>query len=236
MTDTAGANAKILVVDDEPRYVRWIALTLRGSGYHVLEARDGVTALELSATNQPDLILLDVGLPGLDGLEVCRRVRAFSTVPIIMLTARAAEADKVAGLDAGADDYLGKPFGPPELLARVRAALRRARYADAPSTEPVFRHDGLEIDYARCEVRRGGDVIALTPTEYRLLVQLARQAGRVILPEELLLAVWGPEYQGEPQHVRLYISRLRRKIEADPEHPQFILSKPGIGYLFANPD
>ena len=236
MTDAPGPPASILVVDDEPRYVRWITITLHGSGYRVLQAGDGVTALELTAVNTPDLILLDVGLPGLDGLEVCRRVRTFSTVPIIMLTARAAEADKVAGLDAGADDYLGKPFGPPELLARVRAALRRARYAEAPAAEPVYRHDGLEIDYARCEVRRGDDVLALTPTEYRLLVHLARQAGRVILPEELLAAVWGPEYRDEPQHVRLYISRLRRKVEADPDHPRHILTRPGIGYIFASPN
>jgi len=228
-----GTQARVLVVDDEPRYVRWIALTLQGSGYRVLEAVDGVSALELTALNTPDLILLDVGLPGLDGLEVCRRVRTFSTVPIIMLTARAAEADKVAGLDAGADDYLGKPFGPPELLARVRAALRRARYAQAPASEPVFRHEELEIDYARCEVRRRDALIALTPTEYRLLVHLAREAGRVILPDELLVAVWGPEYRDEPQHVRLYISRLRRKIETDPDQPRHVLTKPGIGYLFA---
>jgi two-component system, OmpR family, KDP operon response regulator KdpE len=236
VTDTAATPAKILVVDDEPRYVRWITLALQGSGYRVLSAGDGPAALELTALETPDLILLDVGLPGLDGLEVCRRIRAFSTVPIIMLTARAAEADKVAGLDAGADDYLGKPFGPPELLARVRAALRRARYADAPSSEPVFQHDDLQIDHARCEVRRGDDVVPLTPTEYRVLVHLARQAGRVILPAELLAAVWGPEYRDETQHVRLYISRLRRKIETDPDHPRHILTKPGIGYLFASPD
>ena len=234
MTQADGTAAKILVVDDEPRYVRWIALTLQGAGYGVIEAGNGVSALELTALNMPDLILLDVGLPGLDGFEVCRRVRAFSTVPIIMLTARAAEADKVAGLDAGADDYLGKPFGPPELLARVRAALRRVRFAQAPSTEPVLRHEDLEIDYARCEVRLGDSLIALTPTEYRLLVHLARQAGRVILPDELLVAVWGPEYRDEPQHVRLYISRLRRKIETDPDHPRHVLTKPGIGYLFAD--
>ena len=233
MIQADGTQARVLVVDDEPRYVRWIALTLQGSGYRVLEAVDGVSALELTALNTPDLILLDVGLPGLDGLEVCRRVRTFSTVPIIMLTARAAEADKVAGLDAGADDYLGKPFGPPELLARVRAALRRARYAQAPASEPVFRHEELEIDYARCEVRRRDALIALTPTEYRLLVHLAREAGRVILPDELLVAVWGPEYRDEPQHVRLYISRLRRKIETDPDQPRHVLTKPGIGYLFA---
>ncbi len=226
-------TSTILVVDDEPRYVRWITLNLRGSGYVVLEANDGAEALELTAREQPALILLDVGLPGLDGLEVCRRIRTFSSVPIIMLTAHAAESDKVAGLDAGADDYLGKPFGPPELLARVRAALRRARLTDVPVAEPVLRHGELTIDYTRCEVRLGDQAAPLTPTEYRLLVHLSRQAGRVLLPDELLTAVWGPEYRDETQHVRLYISRLRRKIERDPEHPVHILTKPGIGYLFA---
>lgn len=181
-------------------------------------------------------MLLDIGLPLLDGLEVCRRVREFSTVPIIMLTARAAEADTVAGLDAGADDYLAKPFGPPELLARVRAALRRARYAEAPAGEPVFRHGDLSIDYTRCEVRRDGAPVSLTPTEYKLLVCLARRAGRVMMPEELLRSVWGPEYGEETQHVRLYVSRLRRKIEPDPERPIHILTRTGIGYLFAAPE
>ena len=229
-------SATVLVVDDEPRYVRWITVNLRGSGYRVLTAVDGQSALEATARERPDLVLLDVGLPVLDGLEVCRRIREFSTVPIIMLTARAAEADKVAGLDAGADDYLAKPFGPPELLARVRAALRRARYAVAPAAEPVFRHGDLTIDYTRCEVRRDGQLVALTPTEYKLLVYLARRAGRVLVPEELLAAVWGPEYREETQHVRLYVSRLRRKIERDPEHPRHVLTKPGIGYLFSPPE
>ena len=233
MSQGAETSATILVVYDEPRYVRWISVNLRASGHRVLTAADGQSAVDAAAGERPDLILLDIGLPVLDGLEACRRIREFSTVPIIMLTARAAEADKVAGLDAGADDYLAKPFGPPELLARVRAALRRARYAEAPVADPVLRHDDLTIDYARCEVRRDGQLVPLTPTEYKLLVQLARSAGRVLVPEELLAAVWGPEYQQETQHVRLYISRLRRKIERDPEHPAHVLTKPGIGYLFA---
>ena len=236
MTHAGPHSATVLVVDDEPRYVRWISINLRAAGYRVLEASDGPGALAATAREQPDLVLLDIGLPGLDGLEVCRRVRDFSTVPIIMLTARAAESDKVAGLDAGADDYLPKPFGPPELLARVRAALRRARFADAPATEPVLRRGELSIDFTRCEVRRAGKVVGLTPTEYRLLVHLARNAGRVVLPEELLAAVWGPEYRDETQHVRLYISRVRRKIEPDPERPRFVLTRTGIGYFFAAGD
>ncbi len=233
MSQTDAPDATILVVDDEPRYVRWITVNLRASGYRVLTAADGQTALDLTAGERPDLVLLDIGLPVLNGLEVCRRIREFSTVPIIMLTAKAAEADKVAGLDAGADDYLPKPFGPPELLARVRAVLRRARYAESPTAEPVFQHGDLAIDFARHAVSRGGEPVDLTPTEYKLLVQLARHAGRVLVPEELLTAVWGPEYRDETQHVRLYVSRLRRKIEPDPEQPRYVLTKPGIGYLFA---
>jgi DNA-binding response OmpR family regulator len=230
------SGAVILVVDDEPRYVRWITVNLRASGYRVLTAADGQAALETTAAERPDLVLLDIGLPVLNGLDVCRRIREFSTVPIIMLTAKAAEADKVAGLDAGADDYLPKPFGPPELMARVRAALRRSRYAESPTAEPVFQHGELAIDFARHAVTRGGEALTLTPTEYKLLVQLARHAGRVLLPEQLLTAVWGPEYRDETQHVRLYVSRLRRKIERDPEHPQYVLTRPGIGYLFASPE
>ena len=233
MSQIEAPDATILVVDDEPRYVRWITVNLRASGYRVLTAADGQTALDLTAGERPDLVLLDIGLPVLNGLEVCRRIREFSTVPIIMLTAKAAEADKVAGLDAGADDYLPKPFGPPELMARVRAVLRRARYAESPTDEPVFQHGDLAIDFARHAVSRGGEPVDLTPTEYKLLVQLARHAGRVLVPEELLTAVWGPEYRDETQHVRLYVSRLRRKIEPDPEQPRYVLTKPGIGYLFA---
>ncbi len=233
MSQPDAPDATILVVDDEPRYVRWITVNLRASGYRVLTAADGQTALDLTASERPDLVLLDIGLPVLNGLEVCRRIREFSTVPIIMLTAKAAEADKVAGLDAGADDYLPKPFGPPELMARLRAALRRARYAESPTAEPVFQHGDLTIDFARHAVSRGGEPVTLTPTEYKLLVQLARHAGRVMVPEELLTAVWGPEYRDETQHVRLYVSRLRRKIEPDPEQPRYVLTKPGIGYLFA---
>jgi two-component system, OmpR family, KDP operon response regulator KdpE len=233
VSQTDSPDATILVVDDEPRYVRWITVNLRASGYRVLTAADGQTALDLTAGERPDLVLLDIGLPVLNGLEVCRRIREFSTVPIIMLTAKAAEADKVAGLDAGADDYLPKPFGPPELMARVRAVLRRARYAESPTDEPVFQHGDLAIDFARHAVSRGGAPVDLTPTEYKLLVQLARHAGRVLVPAELLTAVWGPEYRDETQHVRLYVSRLRHKIEPDPEQPRYVLTKPGIGYLFA---
>ena len=236
MSQEPTPSATILIADDEPRYVRWITLNLQASGYRVLSAADGEASLETTARERPDLVLLDIGLPRLDGLDACRRIRQFSTVPIIMLTARAAESDKVAGLDAGADDYLTKPFGPPELLARVRAALRRARYAEAPAQEPLFRHLELTIDFTRAEVRRDGELVTLTPTEYKLLVCLARQPGRVLLPEELLAAVWGPEYRDETQHVRLYVSRLRRKIEVDPERPRHVLTRTGIGYQLAAPD
>jgi two-component system KDP operon response regulator KdpE len=236
VSGTEEPTATVLVVDDEPRYVRWMSVNLRTSGYRVLTAADGQAALEIVAHDQPDLVLLDIGLPLVNGLDVCRTIREFSTVPIIMVTAKASEADTVAGLDAGADDYLPKPFGPPELLARVRAALRRARYAEAPTSEPLFRHGDLTIDYARHAVVRAGQPVALTPTEYKLLVRLARNAGRVLLPADLLAAVWGPEYREETQHVRLYVSRLRRKIEPDPERPRYVLTKPGIGYYFAPAD
>jgi two-component system, OmpR family, KDP operon response regulator KdpE len=234
--EAGGQGGTVLVVDDEPRYVRWITVNLQGSGYRVLTAGDGQAALDTTARERPDLLLLDIGLPVLDGLEVCRRIREFSIVPIIMLTARAGDPDKVAGLDAGADDYLAKPFGPPELLARVRAVLRRSRYGEASTGDPLIRHDELTIDRAKCEVRRDGQLVALTPTEYKLLVQLARHPGRVQMPSELLEAVWGSEYREETQHVRLYVSRVRRKIEADPERPRHLLTKTGIGYLFAAPD
>jgi two-component system, OmpR family, KDP operon response regulator KdpE len=201
--DAGGQGGTILVVDDEPRYVRWITVNLQGSGYRVLTAGDGQAALDAAARERPDLLLLDIGLPVLDGLEVCRRIREFSIVPIIML---------------------------------MRAVLRRSRYGEGSTGDPLIRHDELTIDRAKCEVRRDGQIVALTPTEYKLLVQLARHPGRVQMPSELLEAVWGSEYREETQHVRLYVSRVRRKIEADPERPRHLLTKTGIGYLFAAPD
>lgn len=225
------ARPRVLIVDDEPRYVRLISVNLHASGYESLAARDGKSAVELAAAQRPDLVLLDIGLPVMDGLETCRRIREFSQAPIIMLTAKAGEADKVAGLDAGADDYITKPFGPAELLARIRAVLRRAQLPDEPRSSPLFAAGDLRIDYAQHRVYVGPREVALSPTEYRLLSELARNAGRVVPTDTLLQRIWGPEYQGETQHVRLYISRVRQKIEADAEHPRWVVTRPGIGYM-----
>lgn len=221
----------VLVVDDEPRYVRLIAVNLEASGYRILTARDGKSAVELAASRMPTLVLLDIGLPVMDGFEVCRRIREFSDAPVIMLTAKASEADKVRGLDAGADDYLTKPFGPAELLARIRAVLRRAKLPEERRSEPTFTSGDLAIDFAQHLVRIRGREVALSPTEYKLLAHLARNAGKVMITELLLHKIWGPEYGEETQHVRLYVSRLRQKIEDDPEHPRWIITKPGVGYM-----
>ena len=232
---TAGDDQQtILVVDDEARYVRWISLNLEGAGYRVLSAGDGASAIQQAAASSLDLILLDLGLPVLDGFTVCARIREFSDVPIIMLTARAEEQDKVRGLDSGADDYLVKPFGPPELLARVRAVLRRVPRGGAPAAPHAgarFQVGELEIDFSQHLVKLRGRPVDLSPTEYRLLAHLARHAGKVVVSDALLNAVWGPEYRDELQHVRLYVSRVRRKIEDDPEHPHYVLTRPGIGYM-----
>ncbi|MCL4544004.1 MAG: response regulator transcription factor [Chloroflexi bacterium] len=220
----------VLIVDDEPRYVRVLKFNLERDHFRTIEAPDGPTAVRLAEAQRPDLILLDVGLPGWDGFEVCRHIRTFSSAPIIMLTAKAAEQDKVTGLDAGADDYLTKPFGIPELFARIRAVLRRAQ---KPAELPQFTHitsGDLHIDLGSHTVTVRGREVRLSPTEYRLLEQLALRTGNVVTNEEILLNVWGPEYSSETQHVRLYISRLRQKIEADPEHPQLIMTRTAVGY------
>ena len=229
-------KARILVVDDEPRYVRAIQVNLQASGYEVLAARDGQTAIDLAASEAPDLILLDIRMPGLDGYEVCRRIREFSAVPIIMLTALAEDADKVKGLNTGADDYVTKPFSADELLARVRAALRRVELSERQEPHPTFQAGGLLVDFARQRVFVYGQEVNLTPTEYRLLCELVRQAGRVLVPEYLLEKVWGIGYEGENRLLWQAIHRLRRKIEPDPQNPQYIQTRPGIGYVFALPE
>jgi two-component system KDP operon response regulator KdpE len=225
----------ILVVDDEPQYLRAIRDTLEPSGYVVLTAPDGQTAIQRAADENPNLILLDVRLPDLDGYEVCRRIREFSAVPIVMLTAMAETTNKIKGLDAGADDYLTKPFSAGELLARVRAALRRVELDERSDPEPVFRAGNLEVDYDRRRVRVDDQEVRLTPTEYRLLCEMIKQAGRVLVPAYLLERVWGEGSAGDDYLVHQAIHRLRRKIERDPTNPQFIQSRPGTGYLFALP-
>lgn len=227
---------RILVVDDEPRYVRAIQVNLEASGYQVLTASNGQKAIELVASAEPDLILLDVKMPGLDGRLACQRIREFSSVPIIMLTALADSRDKVKGLDAGADDYVTKPFSVDELLARVRAALRRVELAERPDPDPVFRAGDLVVDLAQRRVFVGGQEVSLTPTEYRLLRELVKQAGRVLVPDYLLAKVWGVGYEGEIKLVWQAIHRLRRKIERDPQNPRYIQTRAGTGYVFVLPE
>jgi two-component system, OmpR family, KDP operon response regulator KdpE len=227
---------KILVVDDEPRVVRLVSEVLRALGYQVIAAASGKAAIEMVALEQPDLVLLDVVMPlGPDGYEVCRRIREFSTVPVIMLTARAQEADMLRGFDMGADDYLTKPFSAKELVARVKAVLRRSCRPEE-ITSSVLTCGDLEIDFARCTVKVRGAPVALTRTEYALLRQLALNPNRVMLHRDLLAEVWGAEYVDDIDYLRAYVRYLRRKLEADPSNPQHIVTSPGIGYMLSCPD
>ncbi len=220
----------ILVVDDERRYRDLLEMDLSRRGYRVLLAEDGARALHIVEQGRPDLVVLDLRLPDIDGYEVCRRIREASGIPIIMLTARAEEADKVRGLRSGADDYITKPFSAEELLARVEAVLRRAEPSN-PSDEPSFESNGLHIDYAQHRVTVHAREVELTPSEYRLLAQLAANAGRVLVHEELLRRVWGPGYEGATELLHTAIRRLRRKIEDDPAAPAYIVTRRGVGYL-----
>ncbi len=226
----------ILVVDDEPRLLSFLRSELKASGYQVSVANDGKSALKAAGARGPDLVILDVGLPDMDGFEVCRRLRETSSVPILMLTARAGDTDKVTGLDSGADDYLTKPFSTPELVARVRALLRRVRTADTEGPGAEFRCGDFVIDYQRRKVEIRGEEVRLSATEFKLLEELCRNAGRVMLREELLARVWGSSYRKEVQYVWVYIGYLRNKLEQDPKHPEYILTYPGVGYSFRSPD
>lgn len=226
-------KTRILVVDDEPRLVRFVTANLQSVGYEPITSDHGRGAINLTEAQEPDLVILDIMLPDIDGFEVCQRIREFSMVPIMMLTARAGERDKVKGLDLGADDYLTKPFGAQELLARVRALLRRSQFPTDVRPKPVCAHGDVVVDFVRRQVTVGGRRVRLTPTEYKLLSQLALNAGRVMLHEDLLRRVWGSEYEDEIGYLRVYISRLRRKIEKNPAQPEYIRSEPGFGYVFA---
>ncbi|MGE5141386.1 MAG: response regulator [Rudaea sp.] len=218
---------RVLVVDDEPAIRKFLHGILPAHGYEVFEASTGQEALAAVTAHRPDVLLLDIGLPGVDGVQVTRMLREWSRIPIIILSVRGAEDDKVAALDAGADDYLTKPFGSQELLARLRAALRRAaRTAD----EPVFTVDGLNVDLARRSVMVEGREVQLTPTEYDLLRVLVTNAGKVITHHQLLRSVWGAGYDQEMHMLRVNISNLRRKLEPDPARPRFIVTEPGVGY------
>jgi DNA-binding response OmpR family regulator len=225
----------VLTADDDPQLLRLVARNLELEDYQVLVASDGQQALEQIEQQVPDLVLLDVMMPRMDGFTVCQRVREFSAVPIIIVTARGQDQDKVRGLDLGADDYLTKPFSIEELLARVRAVLRRAHFtaseqAHAMRTATIGE---LAIDFAQHLVRMGGREIELTPTEYRILAYLAQNSGRVMTQDLLLEQIWGTEYVGEGHMLQVNINRLRRKIEPDPMHPRYLLTKVGIGYLLA---
>ena len=228
-----GEGHAILVVDDDPRMLRLLRLNLERAGYRVATEGDGVAALDRVDLERPDLILLDVMMPAMDGFTFLARLREFSAVPVILLTAKGEERDKVQGLDLGADDYLTKPFGPAELLARVRAVLRR-KAQPAEVTPSILAIGDLTIDLARRRVVRQGEEIRLTPTEYKLLRELATNRGKVLLHGELLARVWGPEYRDEVDYLWTYVRYLRQKIEPDPAHPRYLLSEPGIGYVLAS--
>lgn len=227
-------SRRILVAEDEAPLRDFISRNLRARGYTVVEATNGIEALALWESESPHLLVLDIMMPRMDGLEVCRRIRERSTAPIVVLTALDAESDKVMALDLGADDYLTKPFGVEELLARVRAALRRTQWhSDMPA--PGARAFGpLEIDLDGHQVRRDGTEIRLTPTEFALLAQLVTHAGKLLTHRQLLQRVWGREYGDEAEYLRVYIGRLRHKLEPDPANPRYLLTEPGVGYRFAS--
>ena len=221
---------KVLVVDDEYRYIRLMEANLVSEGYDVIKATNGQAAVDAVSEFKPDLVLLDVMMPGLDGYQACERIREFSSVPIIMVTAKGGERDRVMGLDVGADDYIVKPYSATELLARVRAVLRRTQLSGGIYQTPVFTHGDLQIDFARAEVFQGGQQVYLSATEYRLLLQFAHNVGRVMTSDELLENVWGPEYRDEKEILWVSISRLRQKVETDPKNPQHIITRSGLGY------
>jgi len=221
----------VLVVDDDPGLLKLVRHTLEMEGYDVTTASDGKTGLQLIEDEQPSLVLLDIMMPGLDGFQVCERVRKYLKVPIIMLTAKSRVDDVVHGFDVGADDYVTKPFGTDELLARVKTILRRSMPQDR-TRRPPLTCDGLCIDFANRQVTKNGKEVILTPTEYRLLCPLAANAGRVITHNQLLSEVWGWEQRGNPHILKTFIARLRKKIETDPSNPKYITTRPGIGYMF----
>ena len=223
---------KILVVDDDPQIRRVMKATLVGHNYEVIEARTGEEALETIPKESPNLILLDMNMPGMGGLETCRAIRSGADTPVIILSVRNTEKDKVAALDAGADDYVTKPFGIEELLARIRAALRRSPSEGGPRS---FQSKGLDIDFETRRVRARGADVRLTPKEFELLRYLVGHAGKPVTHRELLQAVWGPDYGDEPEYLRVFINQVRKKIEANPAKPKYIVTVPWVGYQFVEP-
>ncbi len=224
---------RVLVVDDEPQILRALRATLRGNGYDVTTASDGEEALDLIATHPPDIVILDLVMPGKSGFDVVREVRTWSALPIIVLSARGGERDKVTALDLGADDYLTKPFGAEDLLARMRVALR---HRPQNASSPVVVAGDVAVDLAQRVVTRGGELVHPTPTEWQLLAELARNAGKVLTQRMLLAAVWGPQFADEAQYLRVYVNQLRRKLEAEPARPRLLLTEPGVGYRLVADD
>jgi two-component system KDP operon response regulator KdpE len=224
--------SRVLAVDDEPSMLRTLVINLRARGYEVDAAQTGEDALRLAADNHPDLVILDLGLPGISGIDVIRGLRGWTNVPILILSARDAESNKVAALDAGADDYVTKPFGMNELLARLRAALRRA----VPAVEaPVVATPDFIVDLAAKRVTADGNEVHLTPTEWQLVEVLVRHAGKLVSQRQLLQEVWGPQYEHETNYLRVHMAHVRRKLEPEPSRPRYFLTEPGMGYRFEEP-
>jgi DNA-binding response OmpR family regulator len=232
MSDAQLKDRRILVVDDEERMVRFIRLNLEHDGFRVITAYSGMQAINKTRSDLPDLLLLDVMLPDLDGFEVLKLIRETSTVPVIMLTAKGDEDDRVHGLELGADDYVTKPFSPRELVSRVKAVLRRTEPATPTQHGLIEVDEHLKLDFDRHEIWLDGSLVQLRPTEYRLLYHLVQNAGWVLTHDQLLTKVWGYEYRDEPHYVRLYINYLRQKLEKDPANPKYILTERGVGYRF----
>lgn len=232
--ETGSRKKKILVVDDERGLVRIIRLNLEHDGFEVIEANNGAQAMDKLRATLPDLILLDVMMPDMDGFTVLGMIREASNTPVIMLTAKGEEDDKVRGLELGADDYVTKPFSPKELTSRIRAVLRRANYSEEEESGKIVVDSRLTIDFDRHEVWVDGQLVQLRPTEYRLLYHLVQNAGWVLTHDQILSKVWGYEYEDEPHYVRLYINYLRKKLEKDPANPRYILTERGVGYRFVD--
>jgi len=223
---------RVLVVDDEAQIVRALRINLTARGYEVLTAHDGASALSVAAEGKPDVVVLDLGLPDLDGSEVIAGIRGWSSVPIIVLSARTDSSDKVSALDAGADDYVTKPFGMDELLARLRAAVRRSAASSVGGEDAVVETASFSVDLVAKKVHRDGVEVHLTPTEWGLLEMLARNRGRLVGQKQLLQEVWGPAYAKESHYLRVYLAQLRRKLEPEPSRPRHLLTEPGMGYRF----
>ncbi|WP_422615751.1 response regulator [Nocardia jejuensis] len=231
MTNAVPAPTKVLVVDDEPQILRALRINLSVRGYEVITASNGAAALRAAAEKHPDVVVLDLGLPDMDGIDVLAGLRGWSTAPVIVLSARTDSSDKVEALDAGADDYVTKPFGMDELLARLRAAVRRAA-GTADTSEPVIDTASFTVDLAAKQVTRHGRVVHLTPTEWGVLEMLVRNRGKLVGRRELLREVWGPSYATETHYLRVYLAQLRRKLEDDPSQPKHLLTEAGMGYRF----